>query len=197
MQTEPSEISDFLNRYSIAHRDPETMIIQSLHSHYLVKHVQIDSSQTDIDNVHETLEQHQTLNQNYLLTLLNYTITPVPNTTLFTVRTLYQYAPLTLAEWISNRKAESTYFKEEEIWTIIFSVVKSLEYLEKFNIGYGVLGCDKIFIDKRIKLLDPSAVAEDPLAVTPHKLYSPEVINQYSSINILKSDVFVLGLCLL
>lgn len=79
----------------------------------------------------------------------------------------------------------------------MYSVVKSLEYLERLNIGYGVLGCDKIFIDNKIKLIDPSAVAEDPLVLTPHRLYSPEVINHHSSINILKSDVFVLGLCLL
>jgi hypothetical protein len=129
MQAEQSEISDFLSRYSITQRDSETTVVQSRNTVYLAKHIQVDSTQTDIDNVHETLEQHQTLSQNYLLTLLNYSITAVPNSTLFTVRTLYQYAHLTLREEISNRKIESTYFKEEEIWTIIFSVVKSLEYL--------------------------------------------------------------------
>ena len=51
------------------------------------------------------------------------------------------------------------HFQEEELWAIIYSVIKSLEYLGKLNIGYGVLGCDKIFIDKRFKLIDPSAIA--------------------------------------
>ena len=65
------------------------------------------------------------------------------------------------------------------------------------KIGYGVLGCDKIFIDKKITLIDPSVIAEDPLTLAPHRLYSPEVIRGHSDIDIVKSDVYVLGLCLL
>ena len=68
--------------------------------------------------------------------------------------------------------------------------------MEKIGIGYGVLGCDKIFIDKKVKLLDPSAVGEDPLNLMSHRLYSPEVISQQST-DIIKSDVYVLGLCII
>lgn len=52
MQSEPSQICDFLSRYTITHKDSETMIIQSVSSSFLVKEVQVDSSQTDIDNIH-------------------------------------------------------------------------------------------------------------------------------------------------
>jgi hypothetical protein len=69
--------------------------------------------------------------------------------------------------------------------------------LEQLNIGYGVLDCDKIFLGERIKLLDPSAIAEDPLLVTENRLYSPEVLMEQEGIDILKSDVFIFGLCLL
>jgi len=46
-------------------------------------------------------------------------------------------------------------------------------------------------------LLDPSAVAEDPHTLVPNRLYSPEVIYQQDPIDILKSDVYVLGLCII
>lgn len=48
---------------------------------------------------------------------------------------------------------------------IVYSVTRALEYLEHLNIGYGVLDCDKIFLGEKVKLLDPSAIAEDPLIV--------------------------------
>jgi hypothetical protein len=61
-----------------------------------------------------------------------------------------------------------------------------------------VLGCDKIFIDGgKIRLLDPSAIAEDPLAIAHHRLYSPEILNGHDEVDILKSDVYVFGLCIL
>ena len=47
------------------------------------------------------------------------------------------------------------------------------------NIAYGVLDCDKIFLGEKIKLLDPSAIAEDPLLVTDNRLYSPEVLEKH------------------
>jgi hypothetical protein len=190
------EIAAFLAKYTLAPKGSDSMVVQSSQGMYLAKTIQLDSSLTDIDNVLETLEQHQTLNPGHMLTLLNYTISGIPNSSLHTVQTLYQYAEFTLAEEIRNRRGSNQHFKEEELWAIIYSVIKSLEYLERLSIGYGVLGCDKIFIDKKIKLLDPSAVAEDPLTLGPHRLYSPEVINRREPIDILKSDVFVLGLCI-
>jgi len=51
--------------------------------------------------------------------------------------------------------------------------------LENLNIAYGVLDCDKIFLGEKIKLLDPSAIAEDPLLVTDNRLYSPEVLEEH------------------
>ena len=75
--------------------------------------------------------------------------------------------------------------------------MRGLEYLQKEGIGYGVLHCGNIFIDEGIRLLDPSATAEDPLVLAPNRLYSPEILAQYEDVDILKSDVFVLGLCLI
>jgi len=69
--------------------------------------------------------------------------------------------------------------------------------LENLNIAYGVLGCDKIFLGEKIKLLDPSAIAEDHFIITDNRLYSPEVLEERDCIDILESDVFIFGLCLL
>lgn len=112
MESEHSEISNFLSKYTLAQLDSETTVVHSRHSSYLAKSIQLDSSQTDIDSVIETLEQHQTLSQNHLLTLLNYSAIAKPNSTIYTVRTLYQYASLSLKEEIANRKAENARFKE-------------------------------------------------------------------------------------
>ena len=60
-----------------------------------------------------------------------------------------------------------------------------------------MLGCDKIFLGERIKLLDPSAIAEDPLVITNNRLHSPEILLQNHDIDIIKSDVFIFGLCML
>ena len=49
----------------------------------------------------------------------------------------------------------------------------------------------------KIKLLDPSAIAEDPLVITNNRLHSPEILLQYTNIDIIKSDVFIFGLCML
>lgn len=96
MQSEHSEICDFLTKYSLSQRDPETIVLQSRQAVFLAKHIQLDSEQSDIDHVIETLEQHQTLSQNHLLTLLNYSIVAKPNSTVYTIKTLYQYASLSL-----------------------------------------------------------------------------------------------------
>ena len=74
------------------------MIIKSYHNYYLAKNIQIDSSRLDIDNVLDILEQHQTLNQSLILTLINYTVAAVPNSTLHTVKMIYQYGNLNLQE---------------------------------------------------------------------------------------------------
>jgi len=89
------------------------MIIKSHQGSYLAKNIQIDSNQIDIDNILETLEQHQTLNQSLMLTLINYTVSAVPNSTFHTVKTLYQYASLNLQEEIANRREANLHFKEE------------------------------------------------------------------------------------
>ena len=65
------------------------------------------------------------------------------------------------------------YFRSEELWMIVYSITKALEYLENLNIAYGVLDCDKIFLGEKVKLLDPSAIAEDPLNINVNRLYSP------------------------
>lgn len=89
------------------------------------------------------------------------------------------------------------YFRSEELWMIVYSITKALEYLENLNIAYGVLDCDKIFLGEKVKLLDPSAIAEDPLNINGNRLYSPQILNYEENVDIIKSDVFVFGLCLL
>jgi hypothetical protein len=74
------------------------MVIKSNQGYYLAKNIQVDSTHIDIDNILDTLEQHLTLNQSLMLTLINYTVSAVPNSTYHTVKTLYQYASLSLQE---------------------------------------------------------------------------------------------------
>jgi len=59
------------------------------------------------------------------------------------------------------------------------------------------LSCDRIFIDEKVKIIDPSAVGEDPMMISSNRLYSPEILIGEEDVDILKSDVYVLGLCIL
>jgi hypothetical protein len=80
---------------------------------------------------------------------------------------------------------------------IIYSICSALSYLEEKGIIYGVLGCDKMFVDQQIKIIDPSATAMDPLMITEGRLYSPEIIAQEDEIDMFKSDVYVFALCIM
>lgn len=113
MNKEHHEISDFLAKYELAPKNTDSMVIKSHQHFYLAKNIQVDSNQTDIDSILDTLEQHQTLNSSLILTLINYTVSAVPNSTFYNVKTLYQYANLNLQEEINNRKEASQHFKEE------------------------------------------------------------------------------------
>lgn len=79
----------------------------------------------------------------------------------------------------------------------------ALAYLQKQNIGYGVLSLEEVYLtaDGKTKVMDPS-VASNPLILTTDRYYSPEMLKlllQPTShdINIFKSDVFVLALCII
>ena len=113
------------------------------------------------------------------------------------ITTVYKYGRTTLKEDIGQRQEGQNYYAVEEVWQILYSMVRGLEYLESNQIGYGVLHPRHVFIDEGVKLMDPSAIAEDPLSVTSGRLYSPEIVKGYEEIDILRSDVFVLGLCLI
>lgn len=66
------EINNFYSRYSIINKDDETQIIQSPSNSYLVKLIKLEQENANLDDVIETLEQHLTLNDQYLLTLMHY-----------------------------------------------------------------------------------------------------------------------------
>jgi hypothetical protein len=66
------EISHFFSRYSVTSPDDdETRVVRSAGNAYLVKNIRLDE-QLDVETVVETLEQHQTLNSQYLLSLQHY-----------------------------------------------------------------------------------------------------------------------------
>jgi hypothetical protein len=65
------EISHFFSRYSVTSPDDETRVVRSASNAYLVKNIRLDE-QLDVETVVETLEQHQTLNSQYLLSLQHY-----------------------------------------------------------------------------------------------------------------------------
>lgn len=50
----------------------------------------------------------------------------------------------------------------------------ALAYLQKNNIGYGVISLDSIYLtaDGKTKVVDPS-VASNPLILNPDRYYSP------------------------
>lgn len=150
------DINQFLNSFAIAYQDSETKVLQSSSHTYLVKNIQLDAEVTDLTTVMETLEQHQALSSQYILTLLTY---QAINNDKASIRAIYNYGTLTLDEEIKKRQRNEFHFTSNEIWTIVYSVTRALEYLSTLNIGYGVLRCDKIFINNKIKILDPSAVA--------------------------------------
>ena len=88
------QINAFLDCFSITDSAQDTKIMQS-HSHtYLVKNITLDQQATDITAVMETLEQHQALSPQYLLTLLTYQATGNSQSS---IRTVYNYGTLTLA----------------------------------------------------------------------------------------------------
>lgn len=66
-----AEISHFFTRYSVSSLDEETRVVRSAANAYLVKNIRLDE-QLDVETVVETLEQHQTLNSQYLLSLQHY-----------------------------------------------------------------------------------------------------------------------------
>lgn len=188
-------ITNFYARFTVCQLDEETQVLRSQDKQYLLKSIRLEEENADLEDVVETLEQHLTLSDQFLLTLQHYDIQTHEGS--IHIRSIYQYSHPSLKQEIALRKEKLMYFHSSELWMVMYNIVRALEYLEKLNIGYGVLGCDKIFLGERVKLLDPSAIAEDPLQVTNNRLHSPEILLEYSDVDILKSDVFIFGLCIL
>jgi hypothetical protein len=63
------------------------------------------------------------------------------------------------------------------MWGILYGVVMALSYLQKNNIGYGVISLESIYLteDGKTKVVDPS-VASNPLILNTGRYYSPEML---------------------
>lgn len=105
------EINNFYSNYTITNLDEETQIVRSSSNIYLVKLIRLEQHNANLDNVIDTLEQHLTLNDQYLLTLKHYEIQTTSS--LITIRSIYQYSLLTLRQEIEQRRQKLIYFQPE------------------------------------------------------------------------------------
>jgi hypothetical protein len=62
---------------------------------------------------------------------------------------------------------------------------------------YGVLSLNKIFIEDKIRVMDPTAFNINPLNISQLSLHSPEIRMNKTNIDFYQSDVYLLGLCIL
>lgn len=63
------QVTDFLSRYQIAQINPETLLLTSKKSNFLVKHHKING---DYDEVIEILDKHLSFDQEYVCPLLHF-----------------------------------------------------------------------------------------------------------------------------
>lgn len=62
---------------------------------------------------------------------------------------------------------------------------------------YGVLSPNKIFVEDKIRVMDPTAFNINPLNISRLSLHSPEIRMNQADIDFYQSDVYLLGLCIL
>lgn len=126
--------------------------------------------------------------------------------TLHKLITFYQYSEYTLHEDMGNRLAERRPFEEAELWSILCSLVSALAFLQRESVGHGSVSLLDIFLtsDGTVKIADPSVASSSPFDMHDGYFYSPEVLKYHStrlqahgSLNIFKSDVFILAACMI
>ena len=134
----------FLEAFDIENLRWDSVVMRastSSESCYLVNRVPLPDC-TTLETVIATLEQHQSLSDQHLLTLQHYSINPTR-----TITTVYQYGDVTLAQAISHRQDNQEYYSLPEIYSFLHQIISTLEYLASQGIGYGVLHAGHLFLN--------------------------------------------------
>lgn len=165
------QVTDFLSKYQISQINPETTLLSSKNTNLLVKVHQIDG---DYEEIVEILDKHLSFDHEYVCPLLQFEPCDDQENDQ-TIRAIYQLDRMTLKDSIDNRRDKGEYFAEPELWILLSSLVNSLIYLQSKDVVYGVLSTSKIFIEDKIRLMDPSAFNINPMNVSRLSLHSPEI----------------------
>lgn len=67
-------ITNFYAWFTVCQLDEETQLLRSKDKQYLLKSIRLEEENADLEDVVETLEQHLTLSDQFLLTLQHYDI---------------------------------------------------------------------------------------------------------------------------
>jgi serine/threonine protein kinase len=121
------------------------------------------------------------------------------------VISFYEYAEQSLEKELESRVEAQNYFDEDEIWSLLYSVVLGCAYLQEHNIGHGCITTSDIYLadNGHIRIVDPTLSSLSPYYLSEGYYYSPEMIGKFrgnahmGEVNIFKSDVFTLAMCLL
>lgn len=206
------QANSFLERYTIQRKlenSDETVLKDKLTNNFvLMKELGLGSQ--EFKKVVETLEAQKGLRHEHLLSLLEYyTLGECSEDGVAShkVVTFFEYSTHSLLQEVEARYAESRLFEESEVWSILCSSVLGLAYLQKESIGHGCVSPIDIFVapDGTVKVVDPSIATSSPFNLLEGYYYSPEIMEFFKQsepvatedIDIFKSDVFSLGLCVL
>lgn len=77
------------------------------------------------------------------------------------------------------------------------SLINSLIYLQEKGVMYGVLSNSKIFVEDKIRLMDPTSFNINSMAISRLSLHSPEMSANEPEIDFSQSDVYLLALCII
>jgi hypothetical protein len=150
--------------------------LRSPNTNLLVKSYRISSQDSHIrDEILDLLDRHLSLDREYICPLLHFDVNRSQAEGEDIVRAIYQVDKLTLKQEIARRRVEGSQFSEEEIWILVSSLVNSLIYLQERGVMYGVLSNSKIFVEDKIRLMDPSSFNINSMAISRLSLHSPEI----------------------
>lgn len=95
-------ITNFYDKFTVSQIDEETQMLRSHNQQYLMKNIRLEEENANLEDVVETLEQHLTLNDQFLLTLQHYDMQTSEGC--IHIRSIYQYSHPSLKQEIALRK---------------------------------------------------------------------------------------------
>jgi len=213
-QSDPKTNDSLEELYKIIKRSADGLSMleeRSTGKEYLLREI-ISNLQNDFEQLRSAVEKRRSYPSQHLLAIRDTYFRTESNfcSNEFKLFLMVEYPFRNLHEEVDERKISDDYFRENELWSILYSCCIGLKHIYGYGGRHEALSSDRIYIEKDglVKIGDPFLLGHQANCDSPpvhsaeqHIYLSPEQIEMIqksrSEYSPELSDVFTLGVIML